>query len=85
MGNIKKGITNKKLRDEFKLCNAYSRKECKECWAKLYCSGGCSANAYNSTGSINNVYENGCKMFKKRMECAIMVKVAEAMKEEVTL
>lgn len=85
MGNIKDGITNTKLRDEFKLCNAYSREECKECWAKLYCSGGCSANAYNSTGSINNVYENGCKMFKKRIECAIMVKVAEAMEGEVTL
>ena len=85
MGNIKNGITNAKLRDKFKLCNAYSRKECKDCWAKLYCSGGCSANAYNSTGSINNVYENGCKMFKKRIECAIMVKVAEAMEEEVTV
>lgn len=79
MGNVKDGVTNTKLRDEFKLCNAYSRKECKDCWAKLYCSGGCSANAYHATGSINNVYEYGCKLFKKRIECAIMVKVAEAM------
>lgn len=81
MGNVKDGITNTKLRDEFKMCNAYSRKECKDCWAKLYCSGGCSANAYHATGSINNVYEYGCKLFKKRIECAIMVKVAEAMEE----
>lgn len=81
MGNVRDGVTNTELRDEFKLCNAYSRKECKDCWAKLYCSGGCSANAYHATGSINNVYEYGCKLFKKRIECAIMVKIAEAMED----
>ena len=81
MGNVKDGIANKELRDEFKLCNVYSRKECKDCWAKLYCSGGCSANSYHTTGSINNVYDFGCKLFRKRIECAIMVKIAEAMEE----
>lgn len=79
MGNVYEGITNTKLRDEFKLCNVYSRKECENCWAKLYCSGGCSANSYHTTGSINGVYEYGCKLFRKRIECAIMVKIAEAM------
>ena len=81
MGNVKDGITNKELRDEFKLCNVYSRKECKDCWAKLYCSGGCSANSYHTTGDINNIYDFGCKLFRKRIECAIMVKIAEAMEE----
>ena len=79
MGNVNEGITNTKLRDEFKLCNVYSRKECENCWAKLYCSGGCSANSYHTTGSIQGVYEYGCKLFRKRIECAIMVKIAEAM------
>ena len=79
MGNVDEGITNTSLRDEFKLCNVYSRKECKDCWAKLYCSGGCSANSYHTTGSINGVYDYGCKLFKKRIECAIMIKVVEAM------
>lgn len=79
MGNVDEGITNTSLRDEFKLCNVYSRKECKDCWAKLYCSGGCSANSYHTTGSINGVYDYGCKIFKKRIECAIMIKVVEAM------
>lgn len=46
--------------------------------AKLYCSGGCAANAYHATGSITGIYEYGCELFKKRMECAIMMKVAEA-------
>ena len=79
MGNVYEGITNMKLRDEFKLCNVYSRKECENCWAKLYCSGGCSANSYHTAGNINGVYEYGCKLFRKRIECAIMVKIAEAM------
>ncbi len=81
IGNVRDGITNTKLRDEFKLCNVYSRKECENCWAKLYCSGGCAANSFHTTGSINGVYEYGCKLFKKRIECAIMVKIAEAMDE----
>ena len=77
MGDIWKGVTNTKIRDEFKLCNAYAREECKDCWAKLYCSGGCAANAYHATGKITGVYEYGCKLFKKRIECAIMLEVAK--------
>lgn len=79
MGNIWDGVTNKALQDEFKLCNAYARPDCKDCWAKLYCSGGCAANAYHATGSITGTYHYGCEMFKKRIECAIMLKVAEAL------
>lgn len=79
MGNIWDGVTNKALQDEFKLCNAYARSDCKDCWAKLYCSGGCAANAYHATGSITGTYHYGCELFKKRIECAIMLKVAEAL------
>ncbi len=79
MGDIWKGVTNIEKQNEFKLCNAYARQECKDCWAKLYCSGGCAANAYHATGSINGVYEYGCKLFKKRMECAIMMQVAKSL------
>ncbi len=78
LGNIYEGVTNTAIQDEFKLCNAYARPNCKDCWAKLYCSGGCAANAYHATGSITGIYEYGCELFKKRMECAIMMKVAEA-------
>ncbi len=77
MGDIWKGVTNTKIRDEFKLCNAYAREDCKDCWAKLYCSGGCAANAYHATGKITGTYEYGCKLFKKRIECAIMLEVAK--------
>ena len=78
MGDIWKGVTNHEVQDEFKCCNAYAREGCKDCWAKLYCSGGCAANAYHATGSITGIYEYGCDLFKKRIECAIMMKVAEA-------
>ena len=76
MGDIWNGVTNTALRDEFKLCNAYARPDCKDCWARLYCSGGCAANAYHATGSIKGIYEYGCELFRKRMECAIMMQVA---------
>jgi uncharacterized protein len=78
LGNIWDGITNKAVQDEFRGCNAYARPECKDCWAKLYCSGGCAANAYHATGSINGIYEYGCELFKKRIECAVMMQVAES-------
>ncbi len=78
MGNVWDGVTNIELREKFKRCNAYSRPDCQNCWAKLYCSGGCAANAYHATGDIAGTYEYGCKLFKKRMECAIMIKVAES-------
>lgn len=77
MGNVWDGITKTDLRDEFKECNVYSRQECRDCWARLYCSGGCAANAYHATGSINGIYDYGCRLFRKRIECAIMMNVAE--------
>ena len=77
LGNIFDGVTNTEKVTEFKSCNAYSREECRDCWAKLYCSGGCAANAYHATGSINGIYGYGCELFKKRMECAIALEVAK--------
>ena len=78
MGDVWKGVTNTALRDEFKLCNAYARPDCRDCWARMYCSGGCAANACHATGSIRGTYEYGCELFRKRIECAIMMEVANA-------
>ena len=77
LGDIWNGVTNTALREEFRSCNAYARPECNDCWARFYCSGGCAANAFHATGSICGVYEAGCELFRKRIECAIMMKVAE--------
>lgn len=78
LGNIFEGVTNDAVREEFKGCNAYARAGCADCWAKLYCSGGCAANAYHATGEITGIYEYGCELFKRRIECAVMIKAAES-------
>ena len=75
LGNIYDGVTNKEAQEEFASCNVYARPDCKDGWAKLYCSGGCAANAYHATGSVRGIYEYGCRLFRKRMECAIMVAI----------
>lgn len=82
LGNVDTGITNTKVQDEFKLCNVYAKETCKDCFARFYCSGGCAANAFNFTGDINGAYEIGCDLQKKRIECAIMLKVHEAMTQD---
>ena len=81
LGDIWNGVTNKTIQDEFAACNVYAHPECRDCWARLYCSGGCAANADHATGSVTGVYEDGCKLFRKRMECAIMVAIARAFGE----
>ena len=81
LGNIFDGVTNTDVQNEFASTNVYSREDCKDCWAKLYCSGGCAANAYHATGSVRGIYKDGCELFKKRIECAIMLEVAKALDE----
>lgn len=78
LGNVDEGITRPEICNEFKNCNVYAKEECKKCFARFYCSGGCAANAYNFTGNINGVYEVGCELQRKRVECAIMIKAATA-------
>lgn len=78
LGDIWNGVSNHAVQEEFRACNAYTRPECRDCWAKLYCSGGCAANAYHASGSVKGIYEYGCELFRKRMECAIMLQAAYA-------
>ncbi len=78
MGNVSDGIQNTKLRDEFKSCNVYAKEKCRTCFARFYCSGGCAANSYKFQGSIRDSYDIGCRLQRKRVECAIMIKAATA-------
>ncbi len=78
MGNVDDGITNTDIREQFKACNVYSKEKCRNCFAKFYCSGGCAANSYNFHGNINDAYDLGCELQRKRVECAIMIKAALA-------
>ncbi|MBQ7520437.1 MAG: thioether cross-link-forming SCIFF peptide maturase [Clostridia bacterium] len=79
LGDVWHGVQNTAVRQDFADCNVYAREECRDCWAKLYCSGGCAANAYHATGSVRGVYKPGCELFRKRMECAIMLQAAMQM------
>ena len=76
-GNVFDGVKNTDIVNEFKLCNVYSREACQDCFAKLYCSGGCSANAYHTTGKITGTCDMSCELHRKRVENAIMIKIDE--------
>ena len=78
MGNVLKSTeTNQDIAAKFAGCHVYAKEKCQSCFAKYHCSGGCAANAYHATGSIRGIYEPGCELFRKRIECAIMMKIAE--------
>jgi len=79
MGDVWSGVDNDKLQEMFNERDIYTIDECADCWAKMYCSGGCAANSFNAAGSIDGIYKLGCELFKKRMECAIMMQVARVM------
>lgn len=77
LGNVFDGVKNTDIVNKFKLCNVYSREACQDCFAKLYCSGGCSANAYHTTGKITGTCDMSCELHRKRVENAIMIKIDE--------
>lgn len=81
LGNVDEGIVHPEICNEFKGCNVYAKEACKKCFARFYCSGGCAANAYNFKGTINDVYDIGCELQRKRVECALMIKAAMAEEE----
>lgn len=81
MGNVFEGVTREDIREQFKSCNVYTKEKCRDCFAKFYCSGGCAANSYNFHGNINDAYDLGCELQRKRIECAIMIKAALAEEE----
>jgi uncharacterized protein len=73
MGDLNNGIENKEIKEHFKSNNILAKEKCRVCWAKLFCSGGCHANAWYSNGSISEPNEIACTLQKKRIECAIMI------------
>ena len=82
LGDIWNGVSNHERQKEFRSCNVYARPECADCWAKLWCSGGCAANALHASGSIRGIYEAGCELFRKRIECAIMLQAEQQMESK---
>lgn len=81
LGNVYDGVQKTDLVNEFKGCNVYTKEKCKDCFARFYCSGGCAANSYKFHGTLNDAYDIGCEMERKRVECALMIKAALAEEE----
>jgi len=76
IGDVWQGVTNTAVREALASCNVFERAACQDCWARMYCGGGCAANAYHVSGSIQGIDAMGCALFKKRLECAIALKAA---------
>lgn len=73
MGDVQSKDVKSNIQYDFKNSHVYSKKECRECWAKFYCSGGCSANANQFNNNINVPYDIGCELERKRLECALWI------------
>ena len=82
LGNVYDGIENKALQDKFHKADVFHKEDCRDCWAKYFCSGGCHANAYHNNGDILKPFEIGCIMEKKRLECALSVYANEISEAE---
>jgi uncharacterized protein len=76
MGNLNSNEFDYNIKEEFENNNVYTKPECKKCWAKFYCSGGCVANAWNFNHDLNIPYDLGCELQRKRIECAIAIKAS---------
>ena len=79
LGNVFEGVKNQELPETFRQTHVMNKEECRECWARFYCSGGCHANAHQFNGTIEKPYEVGCELQKKRLECALMIQAKLAL------
>lgn len=78
LGDVFNGVSNTELPQRFRQTHVMNKEACSTCWARLYCSGGCHANAHQFHGTIDQPYEIGCELQKKRLECAIMIQAIRA-------
>lgn len=83
LGDVGRGVTNISLRNHFQELNVYTRRDCRSCWARFYCSGGCHANNFSHGGGLEEIYLLGCRLQKKRLECAIYLQAQELAGEPV--
>ena len=74
---IDEGTFNQEMKADFAKAHVYSKPDCRDCWAKFYCSGGCNANNYQYMGDIRTAHKISCQLEKKRLECAIMMKAVK--------
>ena len=78
LGNVKEGVKRPEIGLSFRHSHVLTKEKCRDCWARFYCSGGCHANAWNFNKDLHRPYDLGCELEKKRLECALWIKVKEA-------
>ena len=81
LGTLDDGIKKQDVVEKFRHAHIYAKDECKSCWARFHCSGGCHANAYHQNGDIYKPYKIGCELQKKRIECALYLEVKKLLNE----
>ncbi len=82
LGNVFDGVKKQELPRQFRQAHVLNKQECRDCWARFYCSGGCHANANLFNDTIDRPYKVGCELQKKRLECALMIQAKLAVKDE---
>ena len=75
---MKEGVKRPEIGLSFRHSHVLTKEKCRDCWARFYCSGGCHANAWNFNKDLHRPYDLGCELEKKRLECALWIKVKEA-------
>ncbi len=78
MGSVMDGSFDTQAQARYKACNVLTKPDCRECWAKYYCSGGCLANAYIYNGDLYKPFKMGCLTERKRLECALAIMAIRA-------
>ena len=78
MGNVRSGDFDMDISGKFAELNIYTREDCRNCWARFYCSGGCSASNLLVNGDIKKPNAVACEMERKRLECAIALRAIAA-------
>lgn len=81
IGSVYEGLVREEVSREFQNSHVLNKEQCRSCWARYYCSGGCHANNLNYGGSLLKPYAFGCELQKKRLECAIYLQVKKALME----
>jgi uncharacterized protein len=71
LGDLDAGIRDTHITDSFAKCHVLTKSECKSCWAKYYCGGGCMATAFYANGNILQPDKIACALMRKRIECAL--------------
>jgi uncharacterized protein len=76
LGTVPSGLTNQELSAQFKDAHVLNKPQCRTCWAKYFCSGGCEKIYLEFAGKPRTLDEITCHIQKKRLECSFFLQAA---------